>query len=269
MFKRSNSRKFKINYLDLFHGIGGFALAAHWAGLRFNKHYCSDIEPFAQELYARRFPDSIQLGDITKINIKELKNEKSDWIISGGFPCQDISGLGRRRGLAGSRSGLWLNFAKIICMLQPKFVMVENVPVLTGRGLDVVLASLASCGYNAEWQVIHAGAFGAPHRRERIWIVAYPDSFRWDNRSPAQIKEHTKRNNKNPKEWKQLQEITYRDNKIHNWENCKSIIHRDNDGIPEKVDRDRITALGNAIVPQNAQFIFSKIKELLDEEQKT
>jgi site-specific DNA-cytosine methylase len=78
----------EVNYLDLFHGIGGFALGAFWASMRFEKHYCSDIEPYAVELYAKRFPESIQLGDITKINWEKLKKENGEaaWIISGGFP---------------------------------------------------------------------------------------------------------------------------------------------------------------------------------------
>ena len=76
----------KYNYLDLFSGIGGFALGAYKAGLKFDTHYCSDIEPYTQKLYEKRFPDSIQLGDITKINTEALRNLPGEWIISGGFP---------------------------------------------------------------------------------------------------------------------------------------------------------------------------------------
>lgn len=77
-----------MNYLDLFHGIGGFAYGAWLAGMKFDKHYCSDIEKYCIELYAKRFPDSIQLGDIKEIDFEKLKgeNEEADWIISGGFP---------------------------------------------------------------------------------------------------------------------------------------------------------------------------------------
>jgi len=127
-----------MNYLDLFHGIGGFALGAYWAGMKFEHHYCSDIEPYCQQLYKLRFPDSVQLGDITKIKTEDLPN--GEWIISGGFPCQDISIAGK------------------------------------GAGLEGVLSSLAEIGYNAEWQDIRASDMGAPHRRERIWIVAYPNT---------------------------------------------------------------------------------------------
>jgi DNA (cytosine-5)-methyltransferase 1 len=87
----------KRYYLDLFHGIGGFALAAHWAGLGFDGHYCSDIEPWIIGKYKERFPGSVQLGDIKTIDPAALP--QGEWIITGGFPCQDISVAGNRRGL--------------------------------------------------------------------------------------------------------------------------------------------------------------------------
>jgi DNA (cytosine-5)-methyltransferase 1 len=164
-----------MNYLDLFHGIGGFALGAYWAGMKFDNHYCSDIEPYTQKLYKLRFPDSIQLGDITKIDTSKLP--AGDWIISGGFPCQDISIAGKGAGIHGERSGLWFEYWRIIRDLRPRFAIMENVGMLVHRGLREVLGSLAEIGYNAEWQDIRASDMGAPHRRERIWIVAYPELY--------------------------------------------------------------------------------------------
>lgn len=165
-----------MNYLDLFHGIGGFALGAYMAGMKFQNHYCSDIVPYCQKLYTLRFPDSIQLGDITKIDTKKLP--VGEWIISGGFPCQDISIAGKGEGIGGKRSGLWFEYWRIISELRPRFAIMENVGALTFRGLDQVLGALAEIGYNAEWQDIRASDVGAPHKRERIWIVAYPDTER-------------------------------------------------------------------------------------------
>lgn len=162
-----------MNYLDLFHGIGGFALGAYWAGMKFDHHYCSDIEPWCQKLYAQRFPDSVQLGDITQIDATKLP--AGDWIITGGFPCQDISIAGKGAGIHGERSGLWFEYWRIINDLRPRFAIMENVGMLVHRGLREVLGSLAEIGYNAEWQDIRASDVGAPHRRERIWIVAYPE----------------------------------------------------------------------------------------------
>ena len=213
-----------MNYIDLFHGIGGFAVGAYWAGMKFENHYCSDIEPYLIELYKKRFPDSIQLGDIREIDCEKLmadteritsekrgkyktnagesrrrgnntkrsrgndcrkfgtstngEMETSDWIITGGFPCQDISLAGKGTGIRGSRSGLWFEMWRIIRDLRPCFAIMENVGALTFRGLTDVLGSLAEIGYDAEWQDIRAEDMGAPHRRERIWIVAYPNGER-------------------------------------------------------------------------------------------
>ena len=100
-------------------------------------------------------------------------------VVSGGFPCQDISLAGTGAGLDGARSGLWREYARIVGEIRPRFVCVENSPALASRGLDRVLGDLAALGYDAEWGVLGADAVGAPHRRERIWIVGYlPDADR-------------------------------------------------------------------------------------------
>jgi site-specific DNA-cytosine methylase len=160
-------------FLDLFSGIGGFPLGAHWAGLRLDAHYFSEVDPYAISVYSKRFPGAVPLGDIRSIRGGRLP--KADWIIAGGFPCQDISVAGKGAGLAGERSGLWYEYARIIGELRPRFAIMENVGALTFRGLDSVLGSLAALGYDAEWQDIRASDVGAPHRRERLWIVAYPN----------------------------------------------------------------------------------------------
>jgi DNA (cytosine-5)-methyltransferase 1 len=175
-----------MNYLDLFSGIGGFALGAYWAGIKFDKHYFSEIDEYAISVYKKRFPDAIPLGDIRKIQVMGIDREvqyedaqyieQGDWIITGGFPCQDISIAGKGAGIYGDRSGLWFEYARLIGEIRPRFAIMENVGALIIRGLDWVLGSLAEIGYDAEWQDIRASDVGAPHRRERIWIVAYPQS---------------------------------------------------------------------------------------------
>jgi len=159
-------------YLDLFSGIGGFALGAYWAGWRFDEHYYSEIDKYCNELYRLRFPDAIPLGDITTLNAENLP--QGIWVVTGGFPCQDISVAGKGEGISGARSGLWFEMWRIIRILRPRFVIIENVGAITFRGLDSVLGSLAEIGYDAEWQDIRASDVGALHKRERIWIVAYP-----------------------------------------------------------------------------------------------
>jgi DNA (cytosine-5)-methyltransferase 1 len=95
-------------------------------------------------------------------------------VLCGGFPCQDISVAGRGEGIDGARSGLWGEYARLIRELRPRYVVVENVAALLARGMERVLGDLAACGYDAEWDCIPASAVGAPHRRDRVWLVAYP-----------------------------------------------------------------------------------------------
>jgi len=165
-------------YLDLFSGIGGFALGAYWAGWKFDEHYFSEIDKYCVELYKRRFSNAIELGDIRQISMESLRMDRS-WILTGGFPCQDISIAGKGEGISGERSGLWFEMWRIIRDLRPRWVIAENVGAITFRGLSTVLNSLAEIGYDAEWQDIRASDMGAPHKRERIWIVAYPQQFGW------------------------------------------------------------------------------------------
>jgi site-specific DNA-cytosine methylase len=107
-------------------------------------------------------------------------------VLCGGFPCQDLSYAGKGAGLDGERSGLWGEYARLIRELRPRYVVVENVSALLARGLGRVLGDLAACGYDAEWDCIPASAVGAPHRRDRVWLVAYPGGERCsDRRSTA------------------------------------------------------------------------------------
>jgi DNA (cytosine-5)-methyltransferase 1 len=162
-------------YLDLFSGIGGFALGAYWAGMRFHGHYFSEVDDYAIGIYRKRFPDAVPLGDVRNIRGKDLP--KGNWIITGGFPCQDISVAGKGAGLDGDRSGLWFEYARLIGEIRPRFAIMENVGALVVRGLDRVLESLAEIGYDAIWQDIRASDVGASHKRERIWIIAYPHDW--------------------------------------------------------------------------------------------
>src|SRR3972149_10628593 len=120
---------------------------------------------------ALRFPDAVSLGDITMIEWSDV--ERPD-IICGGFPCQDISLAGKGAGIDGDKSGLWRYYADAIREIRPRGVLVENVAALLVRGLGRVLGDLAACGYDAEWDCVPAAAVGAPHRRDRSFVIAYP-----------------------------------------------------------------------------------------------
>lgn len=156
---------------DLFSGIGGFSLAAEWIGWR--TAWFSEIDPFASRVLAHHWPDVPNLGDITAIDFTTV--EPVD-IIVGGFPCQDISHAGKKEGITGSRSRLWKEYVRAIREVRPRYVVVENVAALVNRGLDVVLGDLAEVGYDAEWGCFSAADMGAPHKRERFWLLAYPNN---------------------------------------------------------------------------------------------
>jgi DNA (cytosine-5)-methyltransferase 1 len=167
-----------MNVLDLFSGIGGFSLGLERAGMR-TVAFC-EREPFCRQVLAERWPGIPCYDDVRTLTADRLAADGINVdAICGGFPCQDISVAGSGAGLGGARSGLWSEYARLIGELRPRYVIVENVSALLSRGLDRVLGDLAALGYDAEWHCIPASAVGAPHRRDRIWIVAYPGRPEW------------------------------------------------------------------------------------------
>ena len=156
-----------MNVGSLFSGIGGIELGFEREG--FKTEWFVENTPYCKAILAKRFPNAKIYDDITQLDFASLP--KVD-VLTGGFPCQDISNAGKRAGIQGSRSGLWKYFAKSIRILRPQIVFVENVSALLNRGLDTVLADLAKIGYDAEWHCVPASAVGAPHRRDRIFIIA-------------------------------------------------------------------------------------------------
>jgi DNA (cytosine-5)-methyltransferase 1 len=152
---------------DLFAGIGGMSLGLHHAG--FTVRWQVEREPFCENVLARHWPDVVRRRDVRFAGAGTL--EPVD-LIAGGFPCQDISAAGKGTGLErGHRSGLWREFARIVRELRPRWVLVENVPALRRRGADTVLGDLEAAGYACWPLVVGARHVGAPHRRDRVWIV--------------------------------------------------------------------------------------------------
>jgi DNA (cytosine-5)-methyltransferase 1 len=165
-----------LQVLDLFSGIGGFSLGLERTGGFKTVAFC-EIEPFPRKVLVKHWPEVPQYEDVRTLTAERLAADGiAVDVICGGFPCQDISTAGKGAGLAGERSGLWREIARLVGELRPSYVIVENVSALLGRGLGTVLGDLAEIGYDAEWHCIPASHVGAPHRRDRIWIVAYPNS---------------------------------------------------------------------------------------------
>jgi len=160
-----------ITFGSLFAGIGGIDLGFERAGLQCR--WQVEIDEYARRVLAKHWPEVRRHDDV-----RTWPQPGADYvdIIAGGFPCQDISYAGKGAGLAGERSGLFYEVMRIVGDMGPRVVVLENVAALLTRGLDSVLGSLASLGYDAEWHCIPAAAVGAPHIRDRVFILAYAKS---------------------------------------------------------------------------------------------
>ena len=176
----------KLRVLDLFSGIGGFSLGLERTGGFETVAFC-EIEEFPRRVLKKHWPEVPCYNDVRTLTADVLRRDGiAVDVITGGFPCQDLSVAGKQRGMGeGTRSGLWSEIIRLVGELRPQYVIVENVAALLagpserrGGWFGRVLGDLAECGYDAEWENITAAAVGAPHRRERVWLVAYTQQER-------------------------------------------------------------------------------------------
>lgn len=155
---------------SLFSGVGGLELGLERAGLG-PVAWQVEREPYCRAVLAKHWPGAARFDDVCTVGAHNLPPVD---VVCGGFPCQDISRAGGKVGIRGERSGLWSEYVRILRQLRPRYVVVENVADLLARGMGVVLGDLAESGYDAEWDCLPAAAVGAPHRRDRLFILAYP-----------------------------------------------------------------------------------------------
>lgn len=174
--------KNSLTHASLFSGIGGFDIAAEWSGYD-NKFHC-EINPFGQLILNYYWPNSKLYKDVSTANFKPYRNKIK--VLSGGFPCQDNSNANqsstRKQGLRGARTGLFFQMCRAIEEIGPQYIIAENVAdILTvngGEDFGTILTELSTMGYNAEWRICRSSDVGAPHDRERLYIVAYPNNIR-------------------------------------------------------------------------------------------
>ena len=192
-----------MKVLDLFSGIGGFSLGLERAGME-TVAFC-EIEPFCQKVLRKHWPDVPIYDDVRELT-KERLNADGIFpdIITGGFPCQDISVAGKQTGIDGERSGLWSECARLLGDIRPRYAIFENVTALlsgdNGKWFERVLWDISQVGYDAEWHCIPASELGAHHHRDRVWIICYPQHTRWD---ATEVREGNQKGNGSHKEGKE------------------------------------------------------------------
>lgn len=232
-----------MNGLDLFSGIGGLTIAlSPWVE---PVAYCENDRYAQSVLLCRMANGSLPVApiwdDVCTLKGRDLPSVD---MVYGGFPCQDISNAGARKGLDGERSGLFFEILRLASELRPKFVFLENVAAITVRGLERVVSEFTSLGYDCRWTILSAATVGAPHIRERWWFLAHANG---SSRGKQSRERSGIASNAGPacKSWPFA------------WSRkggFESGICRAANGIPMRVDRLR--GLGNAVVPQCAREAF-------------
>jgi DNA (cytosine-5)-methyltransferase 1 len=255
-----------LNVLDLFSGIGGFSLGLERAGMR-TVAFC-EIDPFCRKILAKHWPTVPCYEDVRTITAERLAANAATGdvqidVICGGFPCQDITRVGPKIGIRGTRSGLWVEYARIIREIRPRFVIVENSTGLLNRGMGDVLGDLAECGFDAEWSVLSACALGASHSRERLFLVAYPHEHRPKTRRSKgdgyDVAAHGRYFNPEYVHSSALAVSSAHWNTLAG----EPTLDRVADGVPNRVDA--LSSLGNAVVPQIPEIIGRAIMRTINE----
>ncbi len=234
---------------SLFSGIGGLELGLERAGLG-PVIWQVEKDEYCRAVLAKHWPDATRYEDVKDVGGRNLAPTD---VICGGFPCQDISYAGGGMGFNGDRSGLVVEFLRIVRELRPRYVVVENVAALLTRGLAVVLGELSGIGYDAEWSIVSACSVGAPHVRRRLFIVAYTNG------------EHG---------WSRVRHsLAQQDGTLQALDGCPgprvgwrarmanpSALYRGADGVPDRSQRNR--AIGNAVVPAVGEVVGRVILDL-------
>lgn len=233
-----------MNHGSLFSGIDGFGIGAKVAGIK--TIWSCEIESYQRQVLKKYFPNTFQYEDI-----RDIQKTKYVDIISGGFPCQDISIAGKGIGIEGERSGLWTEMYRIIRYIRPKYVIIENSPMLLVRGFEKVLCNLSEIRYDVQWQCISNSDFGFPHKRERLYAFAYDTSKVRRTTIPFFAEISCKTKESFDREFGGISCDSF-------WSEYYSEFLRMDNGISDNVHR--IESVGNAVNPFVARYLFECIK---------
>lgn len=233
----------ELTHGSLFSGIEGFGLGAALAGIK--TEWSCEFEKYQTKVIKKNFGD----GHTVYGDIRTLENPPFVNIISGGFPCQDISVTGKGAGIKGSMSGLWGHMHRIIGEVRPDYVIIENSPLLRKRGFEYVLHGLSEIGYDAQWQCLQGSFLGLQQCRERIYIIAYPVCKFGEGESPKSV-------------FRQLYLPGELPRVYPGWRERRDLPEPRTLGstneLPNLVDRNK--CVGNAVQPLMAQYLFECIK---------
>lgn len=285
-----------LKIIDTFSGIGGFSYAAEKLVGGFETIQFVECEPYAQKILKKHWPDIPIHDDIKTYNPEPYSAD----VVCGGFPCQDISTAGQGKGITEeTRSGLFYELIRVIRLVRPRYIVLENVAAILNNGLGIVLGELAEAGFDCEWACIPASALGACHQRDRWWLVAYPN----DNGSSSpeksrSIEETNGRTEKRQNETGKLEGSSQpRNSEVvqfdvadpsgdrlqgqirprlprqawsqknsrrlnSNWRLYESepVLRRGDDGLSNRIHR--LKALGNAVCPQVAAIPLQRVLDL-------
>jgi DNA (cytosine-5)-methyltransferase 1 len=234
-------------------GIGGFDLGAKQNNIK--TLWTCEIDPLRQDILRHYYPEAKHYGDMRNVRRKPRYVD----CISFGFPCQDISNANpNAQGLEGKRSSIFYEGWRIIRAVRPKFIIIENSSILVTKGLGTILGLLAEAGYNAEWDIISCKAFGLPHIRKRIFIVAYAPQIGLDL-----FEGNRKRDFKCTKE-KSTEECRLQFGRRAFQSMASETIpelQRMDNGIPKNIFQGLLAAAGDTVSPRITSWIFSRIKE--------
>ena len=266
-----------ITILDTFAGIGGFSYAAEKLVGGFKTTQFIEIDPYCQKVLKKHWPDVPIHDDITTFTAKPFQYD----VVCGGFPCQSISQAGTREGITEtSKSGLWFQLIRTIRMVRPKFFILENVAAILNNGLDIVLRDIYETGfYECEWATFPASYLGASHIRDRWFLLGiFTDTnsvrYRRGSSERCSIQERKlfqsqqKRGEVGSKtKGRSINTFRWRNTKHRldpNWReyDVKPTILREADGLSTGLDKSRIHALGNSLVPQAAAIPLKRVYDL-------